>query len=52
MLLQAKDVTHYFGGLCAVSDFNLTLEPDELVGIIWPERGRQDHHLQPDNRRL
>lgn len=36
MLLQAKDVTHYFGGLCAVSDFNLALEPHELIGIIGP----------------
>jgi branched-chain amino acid transport system ATP-binding protein len=36
MLLRAKAVTHYFGGLCAVSDFNLDLEPGELVGIIGP----------------
>ena len=36
MLLQAKGVTHYFGGLCAVSDFNLDLAPGELVGIIGP----------------
>jgi branched-chain amino acid transport system ATP-binding protein len=36
MLLQAKGVTHYFGGLCAVSDFNLDLEHGELVGIIGP----------------
>lgn len=36
MLLQAKDVTHYFGGLCAVSKFNLDLQPNELVGIIGP----------------
>ena len=36
MLLQAKAVTHYFGGLCAVSNFNLDLEPHELVGIIGP----------------
>jgi len=36
MLLQAKEVTHYFGGLCAVSDFNLDLQPHELVGIIGP----------------
>jgi branched-chain amino acid transport system ATP-binding protein len=35
-LLQAKSVTHYFGGLCAVSEFNLDLEPHELVGIIGP----------------
>jgi branched-chain amino acid transport system ATP-binding protein len=36
MLLQAKNITHYFGGLCAVSDFNLDLETGELVGIIGP----------------
>src|SRR5512137_1296845 len=36
MLLQAKNVTHYFGGLCAVSNFNLDLQPGELVGIIGP----------------
>ena len=36
MLLQAKGVTHYFGGLCAVSDFNLDLQSGELVGIIGP----------------
>lgn len=35
-LLQAKSVTHFFGGLCAVSDFNLDLQPGELVGIIGP----------------
>ena len=35
-LLQIDHVTHYFGGLCAVSDFNLALEPGELVGIIGP----------------
>lgn len=36
MLLQAKNVTHYFGGLCAVSDFNLDVEEGELIGIIGP----------------
>jgi branched-chain amino acid transport system ATP-binding protein len=36
MLLQANNVTHYFGGLCAVSDFNLELEKGELVGVIGP----------------
>ncbi len=35
-LLQAKDVTHYFGGLCAVSHFDLDLRLGELVGIIGP----------------
>jgi branched-chain amino acid transport system ATP-binding protein len=35
-LLEARGVTHYFGGLCAVDDFNLRLEAGELVGIIGP----------------
>lgn len=35
-LLQIDHVTHYFGGLCAVNDFNLELEKGELVGIIGP----------------
>ena len=35
-LLQVNKVTHYFVGLCAVSDFNLDLQPGELVGIIGP----------------
>jgi len=36
MLMQAKNVSHYFGGLCAVSDFNLDLQAGELIGIIGP----------------
>ncbi|RME36872.1 MAG: ABC transporter ATP-binding protein [Thermoflexia bacterium] len=35
-LLQIRGLTHYFGGLRAVHDFNLDLEPGELVGIIGP----------------
>lgn len=36
MLLQIKNLTHYFGGLCAVSEFNLDLLKGELIGIIGP----------------
>ena len=35
-LLDAKNVTIRFGGLTAVSDFNLTITPRELVGLIGP----------------
>ncbi len=35
-LLEARNVTIRFGGLTAVSDFNLSLEPHELVGLIGP----------------
>ena len=35
-LLTATKVKHYFGGLCAVADFNLDLQPGDLMGIIGP----------------
>jgi branched-chain amino acid transport system ATP-binding protein len=35
-LLEAKNVTIRFGGLTAVSEFNLVIEPHELVGLIGP----------------
>jgi len=35
-LLKINDLTHYFGGLCAVSRFNLTVEANELIGLIGP----------------
>ncbi len=33
-LLEAKNLTMRFGGLTSVSDFNLTLEKGEIVGLI------------------
>src|SRR6266576_3695285 len=35
-LLDARDVSIRFGGLTAVSHFNLTIQPHELVGLIGP----------------
>ena len=35
-LLIATKVRHHFGGLCAISDFNLELHQGELMGIIGP----------------
>lgn len=35
-LLEINNITHHFGGLCAISGFNLTIEPGELMGIIGP----------------
>ncbi|HUP60579.1 MAG TPA: ABC transporter ATP-binding protein [Thermoanaerobaculia bacterium] len=35
-LLEAKNVTIRFGGLTAVSNFNLAIQPHELVGLIGP----------------
>ena len=35
-LFQIQRLTHYFGGLRAVQDFNVTLEGGELMGLIGP----------------
>jgi branched-chain amino acid transport system ATP-binding protein len=35
-LLDARDVTIRFGGLTAVSHFNLAVQPHEMVGLIGP----------------
>ena len=35
-LLQINRLSHYFGGLKAVDDFNLSLQEHELVGLIGP----------------
>ncbi len=35
-LLEMKSVTHFFGGLRAVCDLNLTLQGGELMGLIGP----------------
>jgi len=35
-LFEVRGLTHFFGGLRAVSDFNLTFEGGELVGLIGP----------------
>ncbi|MEI6971921.1 MAG: ABC transporter ATP-binding protein [bacterium] len=34
--LEARGVTHMFGGLRAVDDWSIVLEPGELVGLIGP----------------
>jgi branched-chain amino acid transport system ATP-binding protein len=35
-LFEVRGLTHFFGGLKAVSDFNLTFEGGELMGLIGP----------------
>jgi branched-chain amino acid transport system ATP-binding protein len=36
MLLKTSNITHFFGGLRAISDFGIEIAPHELVGIIGP----------------
>ena len=35
-LLEIKDLTKNFGGLAAVSNVNIALEENQLVGLIGP----------------
>ena len=35
-LLEVSNMTHYFGGLKAVSDYHLRLNPGEITGLIGP----------------
>ena len=35
-LLQVNKMTHYFGGLRAVSGYNLEIEPGQIRGLIGP----------------
>ena len=35
-LLKVKGLTKNFGGLCAVSNINMEIEPQELIGLIGP----------------
>jgi branched-chain amino acid transport system ATP-binding protein len=35
-LLEVKQMSHHFGGLQAVSGYNLSLEPGEITGLIGP----------------
>ncbi|MGD2162043.1 MAG: ABC transporter ATP-binding protein [Anaerolineales bacterium] len=35
-LLEVHDMTHFFGGLRAVHDYNLSIEPGQIRGLIGP----------------
>ena len=35
-LLRVSNMTHFFGGLRAVHQYNLTIEPGEICGLIGP----------------
>jgi branched-chain amino acid transport system ATP-binding protein len=35
-LLEVRNMSHFFGGLKAVSDYNLSLDPGQIIGLIGP----------------
>ncbi len=50
-MLSLRSVSRRFGGLIAVNNVSFELHAGEIVGLIGPERRRQDHAGQPDHRR-
>lgn len=35
-LLQVENMTHYFGGLRAVHNYHLAIDPGQITGLIGP----------------
>ncbi len=51
-LLKIIELSHQFGGLCAVADFSLTVQRGRVGGPHRSQRRRQDHHFQSHHRGL
>ncbi len=43
MTLNATDVTIRFGGVMAVNQMEILVQPGEIVGLDRTERRREDH---------
>ena len=44
-VLQAEHITMQFGGVVAVNDLSLHVDRGEIVALIGPNGGREDHRL-------
>ena len=49
-VLEARGVSVSFGGVRALVEVDLRIEPGQLLGLIGPERGRQDDVHRRDLR--
>ncbi len=49
-LLETKDLTVKFGGLTALDSVSFDIKRGEILGLIGPNGGGQDHLLQRDHR--
>ena len=48
--LELRGVHKSFGGLKAVNDLSLTIEPKKVFGIIGPNGAGKDYRIQFNNR--
>lgn len=51
-MLEVSNLSISFGGLKAVSEFNLTIKKGQLYGLIGPNGAGKDHSVQYADRRL
>ena len=49
-MVQVDGLTKLYGELAAVSELTFSLQPGEVLGLVGPERRRQDHHLAVPRR--
>ncbi len=49
-LVEIDGATLRYGALTALSGLDLRLEPGEVLGLLRPQRRRQDHHHQAGPR--
>jgi ABC-type uncharacterized transport system ATPase subunit len=47
-LLTLQELTKTFGGLTAVDAVSFAVEEGSVIGLIGPQRRRQDHGIQSD----
>ena len=50
-VITAKSVSKAFGEKLLFDDLTFSLPPGGVVGVVGPERRRQDHHVPDDHRR-
>ncbi len=47
-MIEARDLTKYYGHKAAVDHLSFTVEPGRVTGFLGPEWRRQVHHHAPD----
>ena len=49
-VLECKDLTKHYGAAPALDHVDLAVEPGRIVGLLGPQRQRQDHPHQAGQR--